>query len=120
LNEVVGKLKLAPIVKTFLNFLIEEKRINILPMIYKNVVVLDDHEKGFLRGTIEGAGDSADDVFLKKIQEFLTGKLGKSPELKYVKNVELTAGYRVTVDDLQLDASLENQLNKFKEQVLNS
>ena len=56
----------------------------------------------------------------KKITAYLKGKINKDCKLDYVKNGKITAGYRVTVEDLQLDASLDNQLNKFKETVLNS
>ena len=38
----------------------------------------------------------------------------------YVKNEKISAGYKATVGDLQIDATLENQLNQFKKQVLNN
>jgi F-type H+-transporting ATPase subunit delta len=120
LKEVVKKLDLSPIVVNFLLFLLEEKRMGIFPLIFKEVVVRDDHNKGFLRGTIEGRGDSVSDEFLTKIKAYLKEKMGKDAQLEYIKTEEITAGYRVTVEDLQVDASLDNQLNKFKESVLNS
>ena len=54
------------------------------------------------------------------IDAYLQQKLGKEAILEYKKSETVTAGYRVTVEDLQLDASLENQLEKFKDSVLNS
>jgi F-type H+-transporting ATPase subunit delta len=73
-----------------------------------------------MRGTIEGVLDDADAKFSEKMTKFLSEKIGKEIKLVYKKNDEMTAGYKVTVGDLQLDASLDNQLNKFKETVLNS
>ena len=120
LSQVVAKINLSSITTQFLNFLVEEKRIGILPLIFKEVVVMDDHKSGFLRGTIEGAEASVDEEFTQKMKTYLKEKLNVEAELTYKQSDKITAGYRVSVDDLQLDASLDNQLNRFKESVLNS
>ena len=120
LTEVIKKLGLSPIVTSFLNFLLEEKRFGILPLIFKEVVVIDDHKKGFMRGTIEGNADSLNDEYVSKIQSFLKEKLGLNPQLKYVKNEKISAGVRVTVEDYQLDASLDKQLDNFKQSIINN
>jgi F-type H+-transporting ATPase subunit delta len=120
LDAVMGKLNLSQVTKNFMQFLIQEKRIGLLPMIFKNVIVIDDHRKGFLRGTIEGNEESIPADVKNKLKAYLQQKLGREAILEYVKNENVSAGYRVTVEDLQLDASLENQLEKFKESVLNS
>ena len=120
LDVVMDKLALSQITKNFLHFLIQEKRIGLMPMIFKNVIVIDDHRKGFLRGTIEGSEESIPADVKEKLKKYLQQKLGKETVLEYKKNENVSAGYKVTVEDLQLDASLENQLEKFKESVLNS
>lgn len=120
LDEVMTKLNLSQVVIHFMKFLLQEKRVSLFPLIYKDVIVLDDEAKGFMRGTVEGVTEEADPSFTEKMTSFLAKKLGKTIKLNYTKNEEMTAGYRVTVGDLQLDASLDNQLNKFKETVLNS
>lgn len=119
LDVVTTKLSLSPVMKDFLHFLIQEKRIGLLPMIFKDVIVIDDHKKGFLRGTIEGREDKLSDDVKNKLKAYLQKKLGKEAVLNYVQSDSVSAGYRVTVEDLQLDASLEHQLDKFKESVLN-
>ncbi len=116
--EVFNKLNTSKLLISFINLLINEKRIGLFPMIFKNIIVMDDHEKGFLRGTIEGANESMDQGFQEKIINYLKKKLGKDCQLKYVQSEKVTAGFKVTVEDLQLDASLDNQLNKFKKDVL--
>jgi F-type H+-transporting ATPase subunit delta len=120
LEVVMSKLGLSQITKNFMQFLIQEKRIGLMPMIFKNIIVIDDHKKGFLRGTIEGNGDAIPLDVKEKLKSYLQKKLGREAILEYTKNENVSAGYRVTVEDLQLDASLENQLEKFKESVLNS
>jgi F-type H+-transporting ATPase subunit delta len=117
-GEVAKKLNLSPLLTSMVNYLIDEKRIGLLPLIVKELVVLDDEKKGFLRGTIEGAEDRLDDNITKQMTQFLRARLGKEPVLNYVKNPNISAGYRVTVEDLQMDASLDYQLEKFKQSVI--
>lgn len=82
------------------------------------MIVIDDERKGFIKGTIEGQESEIDPAFKAKIESFLKNKLGKLPTLNYVQNNNVSAGYKVTVNDLQLDASLDNQLNQFKQSIL--
>ncbi len=109
LEAVMNKLGLSATTKNFMNLLIEEQRIGLMPMIYKNVVVIDDHRKGFLRGTIEGAEASIPDDVKNKLKSYLLQILSKEAFLEYKQSNNVTAGYKVTVEDLQLDASLENK-----------
>lgn len=117
-TEVAKKLDLSAITTETIKFLIDEKRIGILPLIIKEVIVMDDERKGFMKGTIEGTDVQVDPVFKAKIESFLKTKFGREPHLDYVQNANLTAGYKVTVEDLQLDASLDNQLEQFKQSIL--
>jgi len=117
-SEVAKKLDLSPMTTETIKFLIDEKRIGILPLIIKEVIVLDDERRGFIKGTIEGTQAQIDPAFKAKIDGFLKAKLGREPHLEYVQNNNLSAGYKVTVEDLQLDASLDNQLQQFKQSIL--
>jgi F-type H+-transporting ATPase subunit delta len=119
-QEIMKKLNLSALATHFVRYLIDEKRLNLLPLVFKEVIVLDDHSRGFLRGVVEGASEKADEQAVAKIKEYLESKIGKKIELNYSQSSQVTAGYRVTVDDLQLDASLDNQLNKLREQILNA
>ena len=102
INTVLDKLALSTVVKSFINFLLQEKRVGILPLIIKEVIVMDDHAKGFMRGTIEGNSDSIDTESLNKIKSYIKKELGAEPELTYSKNDKITAGVRVTVEDYQI------------------
>lgn len=118
-NAIADKINLSPITKAAVKYLIEEKRIGILPLIFKEVIVSDDERKGFLRGTIEGSTDQISEEYKAKLVAAISAELsGKKPILDYKKNEEVTAGYKVTIGDLQLDATVDNQLNNFKETVL--
>ena len=99
--------------------MIGEKRISLLPLIFKEVMVIDDHQKGFIRGTIEGSTESISDAYKEKLVASLKKYIGdKNPILNYEQNSNITAGYKVTVGDFQLDATVDNQLRSFKDSVL--
>ncbi len=116
--EIATKIGLSPITTETVKYLIDEKRIGILPLIIKEVIVMDDERKGFMNGTIEGTDAAIDPTFKLKIETFLKNKFGREPHLAYVQNKNISAGYKVTVEDLQLDASLDNQLEQFKQSIL--
>ena len=118
-TDVAKKMSLSDVVTKTGQYLINEKRMNILPLIYKELILLDDEEKGFLRSTVEGHKDSLDDSLKDKIKTFLKTKTGKDPIIEYKQNTNITAGYKVTADDLQLDASIDSMLDQFKREVLN-
>lgn len=117
-GDVAKKLDLSSLTVNAITYLINEKRINLFPLIFKEMIVIDDHDKGFLRGTIEGSTDSISDDYKNKFTALLKERLGKEPILNYKKNTDISAGYRVTVDDLQLDASIDNQLKEFKQSII--
>lgn len=117
-SAISEKINLSKILLTAIAFLIEEKRIGLLPLIYKEVIVIDDHKKGFLRGTIEGSSEEISEKYKEKLISVLKEKLGLNPILNYKKSDEITAGYKVTVGDLQLDATVDNQLYEFKKSIL--
>jgi F-type H+-transporting ATPase subunit delta len=116
--EVAKKLNLSQLSNEAIKYLIDEKRIGLLPLIIKEIIVIDDERRGFIKGTIEGNGAQLDEALKTKIVTFLKKKIGREPTLEYVQNNNISAGYKVTVGDLQLDASLDNQLEQFKQSIL--
>ncbi len=118
LEGILDKLEASKLTKNIISFLCEEKRLNVFPLIFKEIIVIDDHKKGFMRGTIEGATADIDEASKAKLLNFIETKIGKKAQLDYVQSDAVTAGFRVTVDDLQLDATVDNQLEKFKESIV--
>jgi len=74
-TEVAKKLALSPITTETVKYLIDEKRIGILPLIIKEVIVMDDERKGFMKGTIEGTDVQIDPAFKSKIETFFKEKI---------------------------------------------
>lgn len=118
LSTVLDKSGHSPLISNFLKFLMEEKRFGIFPMIFKEVIVIDDHNKGFMKGVIQGSASEVNEEFATKMTKYLKEKLGKEVQLTYEQSDSVTAGYRVTVEDLQVDASLDKQLDEFKHSIL--
>ena len=116
--DVAKKSGLSELVVGMVNYLIEEKRIGLLPLIVKEMIVLDDDKKGFIKGVVEGAEAQVDPKIIEQMKAFLKIRLGREPGLVYQQNPNISAGYRVTVEDLQLDASLDHQLDQFKQSVI--
>lgn len=116
--EVAKKISLSQLSVEAITYLIDEKRIGLLPLIIKEIVVIDDERKGFIKGTIEGNAAQMDEALKAKIINFLKKKIGREPNLEYIQNTKISAGFKVTVEDLQLDASLDNQLEQFKQSIL--
>lgn len=119
LKDVLEKINISGLLSAFINYLLEERRIGLFPLIFKEIIVIDDHKKGFLRGTIEGSGEELSNEAKEKLASYIAKESGVKAELEYKQNEKITAGYRVTVGDLQLDATVDNQLSKFKETILN-
>jgi len=118
-SSIAEKINLSKILKSAVLYLIREKRISLLPLITKEVIVIDDEEKGFLKGTIEGSEDSISEDYKAKLLLEIKKHLGSvEPVLDYVKTSSITAGFKVTVGDLQLDATIDNQLKSFRDSVL--
>lgn len=117
-KAVAAKAGLSVLIQQSVQYLIDEKRAGLLPLITKEAMIIDDEKKGFMRGVIEGSESQADPKLVAQVKSFLKSKLGREPQMTYEQNANISAGYRITVDDLQLDASLENQLNQFKKSVI--
>ena len=118
-TAIADKIKLASILTASIKYLIKEKRISLLPLITKEVIVIDDKEKGFLKGTIEGSDSEISEEYKAKLVNTIKKHLGSvEPVLEYIQNEDITAGFKVTVGDLQLDATVDNQLKSFKDSVL--
>jgi F-type H+-transporting ATPase subunit delta len=118
LNEVINKSKLSSLMSHFLSFLLQEKRLNLLPLIWKEVTIIDDDRRGFLKGVVYGSEESISNSDKELLEKYLTSKLQKKASLEYEQSKSITAGFRVTLDDLQLDASIDNQLDQLKSSIL--
>lgn len=118
-EDIAKKLGLSSLMVSAVKYLIDQKRIGLFPLIFKEVIVRDDMEKGFLRGTILGSENDLSESHKEKLLTSIKKYIGdKKPILTYKQSDEVTAGYKVKIEDLQLDASVDNQLKHFKESII--
>jgi|GEM_PF-455610 len=109
--------------QNFVQFLATQKRLNLFPLIVKDLVVLKDSSLGFLKGTIEGEEEVISSDLLALVQKYLCDVVSQieknqnniyNIQLEYKKNEHILQGYKVRLSDLLLDCTLDHQLNKFK------
>ncbi len=111
--------KFSPLFCNFLFFLLQERRIGKLLTIFQELVVLDDEQKGFITGVIEGRDEQISPELQKQILDYLREKLQLTPKLHYQQNLAITAGYKITAGNYQIDSRVDRQLTRMKEQILN-
>ena len=115
LEELFQKLPIHEVVKSFLSFLLQEKRLPLLPQIYKELIVIEDAAKGFMKVTVEGSQEILDVAAKAAIEKYLQDKLNLKSDISYKKSDSISAGYKVVAGDNLLDATLKTQLNNFKD-----
>lgn len=118
LATVLEKIGASKLLKEFLFFLLEEKRIQILPLVFKDMIVIDDYRKGFLRGVVETGPDGLSEKDGQVLVNYLEKVLGNKIHFDVKKTTDVTAGFRAKVDNLMLDASIDHQFDKLKNLVL--
>ena len=119
INEIFKKDNYSSLFTNFIMFLISEKRFNLFNTIFKEIIIREDLKLGFINGVIEGVDENPNNELLDQIKSYLNEKLGLKAKVAYKVNKNITAGYKATVGDFQIDATLENQLKNFKQQILN-
>ena len=117
LEVILTKIKAPPLVKSFFSFLCLEKRLGLFPLIFKEVIVIDDHNKGFLKGVIRGAEEKIDPQAKDRLTRYMEKRLDKEIELDYRQDSSVTAGHRLNIEDFQLDATINNQWDQFRHTV---
>lgn len=115
---IFEKIQVSSLFKNFVYFLIEEKRIGLFPGIFQEITLMEDEQQNFIRARVQGRMDQLDSTQEGLITQYLKSKMGKTPILEYEKNENILAGVRVSALDLHFDASLNHQLEQFKQSLL--
>ena len=109
LTEIFGK-KVNPITLGLINLLIENKRLQLLPIVAKEFIVIYDYLKGVETAQVTSAVPLTKELeskILKKIKEFSD----KEITLQNIIDPSIIGGFVLRVGDKQYDASISNQLN---------
>jgi F-type H+-transporting ATPase subunit delta len=101
---------------SFLNLLIEKKRVDVLPDIAREVQVMVDREENISHGSVTSAV-KLNKALLKKIQATLEKITGNKVILETQVDPSIIGGIVAKVGDLVLDGSIRTQLNGLKESI---
>jgi F-type H+-transporting ATPase subunit delta len=111
---VANKVDLSPIIRSYLNLLIEKRRINNLSEISDFYHRLIDEHQNVARAKLSAA-TKLDDQAIADIAASLEKLTGKKVVVEFQVAPELIGGVVAQIGDLVLDGSVRRQLLNFKE-----
>jgi len=113
-QKVAKQLAMSPIVDSFLNLLVEKRRIQHLPEIADYYHRLIDENSNISRAKIKAAVKLESDV-LEQIAAALEKKVGRKIVVEFEEDPSLLGGVFAQIGDFVLDGSVKRQLINFRE-----
>ncbi|MBF0367581.1 MAG: ATP synthase F1 subunit delta, partial [Oligoflexia bacterium] len=105
INDLFQKIQISQVLKNFILYLVEERRIEFLPMIYHEYMLQESLAQGMVKGVIYGAAEAKLGTSeMKEVEKIVESKLKTKVTLTYKENAQIVAGYRIIVNDYLLDA----------------
>ena len=98
--------------------LLNKKRINLLLEVASSYISIYEKNNNINRAKVVLAKELTHDMFTK-IQAKVNALTGNDVEIQTEINPAILGGFVLTINDLQYDASVVGQLNKFKTQLVN-
>lgn len=98
--------------------LLNKKRINLLLDVASSYISIYEKNNNINRAKVVLAKELTQDMFTK-IQAKVNALTGNDVEIQTEINPAILGGFVLTINDLQYDASVVGQLNKFKTQLVN-
>ncbi|MCB0369290.1 MAG: ATP synthase F1 subunit delta, partial [Bdellovibrionales bacterium] len=118
INKVLESVKLASEVKSFVNLLIDRKRVTLLPEIATVFGDIVDNDNGVTRGSVISAKPLTDEA-LASLENKITQVLKKKIVLTAKEDPSMIAGVVAKVGGWTFDDSLETHLKNLNEELLN-
>ncbi len=113
-KKVSKKFKFSPVIKSFLNLLIEKGRIQDLPDICDYYHRLIDEHSNIARAEVKAAVELGE-AELNEVAAALEKKVGKKIVVEFKQDASLLGGVIAQIGDFVLDGSVKRQLLNFKE-----
>jgi len=113
-QKVAAQLELSPIMNSFLNLLVEKKRIQHLPEIADYYHRLMDEYSNIARAKVKAAFKLGA-AEIEEISAALEKKIGKKIVVEFEEDPSLLGGIFAQIGDFVLDGSVKRQLLNFKE-----
>ncbi|GAB4329784.1 MAG: ATP synthase F1 subunit delta [Calditrichia bacterium] len=109
--------KVSALTYNFLRLLLHKKRENLLPDLLDAFAAMLDAEHGILRGELFTAHPFTDQQ-VKDLKKRLDKYTGKDVVLSQTVQPELLGGFVVRLQDMVIDSSIKNQLERMREKFL--
>lgn len=109
LEEIFSK-KVNPLTMEVINLLFENDRINLLPLVAKEYIIIYDYLKGIEKAIITTPVPLSKKLE-KKFLDKITKITGKEINIENVVDPDIVGGYVLRVGDKQLDSSVVGMLN---------
>ncbi len=120
LLEKIFQNKISSDTESFINFVVEKNREDILFDIFKEFLVLVDKKNGVVKAKVVSAIDLNDQIKQKMVVD-LEKKTNKKIAANYHVDPNVIGGFIVRIEDTVYDASVKNQLNllrkKFSQEI---
>ncbi len=113
-QKVASQLEMSPVMKSFLNLLVEKKRIQHLSEIADYYHKLIDEHSNIARAQVRAAVKLGEPE-LDEIAATLEKKVGKKIVVEFQHDPSLLGGVFAQIGDFVLDGSVKRQLLNFKE-----
>ncbi|MGA7875241.1 MAG: ATP synthase F1 subunit delta [Desulfoferrobacter sp.] len=113
-HAVADKAEMIPMMKSFINLLVEKNRVQHLSDISEYYHKLIDEHANIARARIKAA-TPLDDQAIQEIASSLERMTGKKIAVEFEQDPELIGGVFAQIGDLVLDGSVRRQLSNIKE-----
>ena len=114
LNVVAEKVGMSPVVRRFLEILVEKQRVTFLREIRDYYGKLMDEYENVARAQVSAAIDLDEDT-IELLAESLSKIVGKKVVIEFHKDPDLIGGVVARIGELVLDGSVRTQLKNIKE-----
>jgi F-type H+-transporting ATPase subunit delta len=114
LGAVADRLGASPLLKRFLSYVIDRRRLVQFDAIRAEYARLADERAGKTRATVRSAGELSDEQ-RERLRRALSTRIGREVELAVELDATLLGGLVAQVGDVVYDGSLRTQLRQLRE-----
>ena len=108
--------KLLPELDRFLSMLLENRRLDLVKLVFHDFLSLCDQGEGIVRVRLVTAAPSG--TLETRLQKLLQEKTGRKPVIVTEVDPALLGGFRLELEDRLLDASVRHQLETIRTELL--
>ena len=121
LTEILTKMKLSPLVSSFLRYLLSKRRLTLVHDIARAFALLTQEAMGILPAEVtvakEPRSKESKDL-LQKLQEQLSASTGKTVQIHVSVDPSIIGGIVTRIGSMVIDGSIRNQLIQVRESII--